>query len=362
MVFVEQRYKKWTYSFTLDRRYRGTLPYARSRKEALAAAERIRARVLTRLPPGYTKNTPARHSCRSSLAEIAALDCNQFKAERALRWKPLLAFFGEQCEVRSITPKRVTGYVDSRRSAGTTDDTIRREIAALKRGLGAYRDTTGVELLLPPSFRWAPPPREKGASKMHPLPIIQKWLAALPTPAAVEAELALLTGLRASELQRLDVATMVEQQPGSADAMLHLSAAATKTGRPRRVGLPPRALELVQQYVPGNYYRDRIRAQKAIGYDKTITLRDLRAMHITMALEKMPLAAVRDSVGHTSIATTNLYAKGRDATKVAAAVGDIWETSRETCTNTSPPQHSPGSWPVRRHIPRSITLQSLLGK
>lgn len=116
---------------------------------------------------------------------------------------------------------------------------------------------------------------------------------------------AALTGLRRGELLALRPEQVV-------DGMLLLDTA-TKSGRPRGIPLPPQAAAIARKRLPWGVTKDTLRkryqrARIAAGMP-TIRWHDLRHTYASWLVQAgQPLTAVRDLLGHSSLAVTHRYA------------------------------------------------------
>ncbi len=116
---------------------------------------------------------------------------------------------------------------------------------------------------------------------------------------------AALTGLRLGEMLAL-------QPEQLRDGILILDGN-TKSGRPRGVPLPPQALTIARRRLPWKISRDQLRdrfiaARKAAGMPH-VHWHDLRHTYASWLVQAgQPLTAVRDLLGHSSLAVTHRYA------------------------------------------------------
>ncbi|MFN8822661.1 MAG: site-specific integrase, partial [Betaproteobacteria bacterium] len=115
---------------------------------------------------------------------------------------------------------------------------------------------------------------------------------------------AVLTGLRRSELLRL--------QPDQLRGRVLALDANTKSGRPRGLPLPPEAVTLARRRLPWNveYWelRKRFDAARVVAGLPTVRWHDLRHTYASwLAQRGQPLTAIRDLMGHSSLAVTNRY-------------------------------------------------------
>ena len=113
--------------------------------------------------------------------------------------------------------------------------------------------------------------------------------------------------------------------------MLRVPAEAAKTRRERVVGLTPTALRVLNQalqamgewskpLLAGDFRKRFKNARKAIGYEHTITLRDLRHCHATWSAQGTgDAAATQAALGHTDLRTTQRYLSATLARTASAA-------------------------------------------
>lgn len=115
---------------------------------------------------------------------------------------------------------------------------------------------------------------------------------------------ATLTGLRRSEILRL--------QPGDVRDDCVLLDARTKSGKPRAVPLPPQALRIAETRLPWTIsartlHAEFVKAKDAAGMPH-VRLHDLRHTYASwLAQGGASLAAIRDLLGHSSLAVTSRY-------------------------------------------------------
>lgn len=116
---------------------------------------------------------------------------------------------------------------------------------------------------------------------------------------------AVLTGLRRSELLAL--------RPGQLRGQVLALDAHTKSGRPRGIPLPAEAARIARRRLPwGVEYwelRDRFEAARRAAGLPHVRWHDLRHTYASWLAQKgQPLTAIRDLMGHSSLAVTNRYA------------------------------------------------------
>ncbi len=147
-----------------------------------------------------------------------------------------------------------------------------------------------------------------------------KRLAAAADPVTRDMiTFSVLTGLRLGEL----LALVPEQ---IRDGLLVLDAG-TKSGRPRGIPLPPEAQRIARKRLPWAISRDQLRdrfiaARTAAGLAH-VRWHDLRHTYASWLVQaRQPLTAVRDLLGHSSLAVTHRYAHLAPA-HLAAAVATL---------------------------------------
>ena len=279
------------------------------------------------------------------LALLAGLDLNEAVArgvgdrqQTSIQgcWNHVCRLLGADSDPAEVKYDLVVQYVATRRAEGARGQSIAKEVQALKRGLKIARRRGSVESLPEewPTIRRDTPDRKK-RGKLHPMPVIHGWLAQLEleSPEAWrQAEVAVRTGLRAEELRALTW-EWVESAPEGAGvpAMLRVPAEAAKTRRERVVGLTPTALRVLNQalqamgewskpLLAGDFRKRFKNARKTIGYEHTITLRDLRHCHATWSAQGTgDAAATQAALGHTDLRTTQRYLSATLARTASAA-------------------------------------------
>lgn len=239
---------------------------------------------------------------------------------RRYHWTALRRFFGATPIVQ-ISSQMISRYVGSRREMNVRGQTIRRELHALRRGLGvAKRD--GL-LAAVPEFpvvrRSTMHPTRRG--RLIPRESLVRFLGRLPEEVRDEFVLVLLTGLRRSELCRLR-AEWIEATDESSPtpALLRIPDYATKTRKERCVGLPEEALEILDRRIRWArttgvaLFRmsDRRTAIAEAARHSALSFvphhRDLRHTHASLAAAALgDVQAVQAALGHSDLKTTALY-------------------------------------------------------
>lgn len=115
---------------------------------------------------------------------------------------------------------------------------------------------------------------------------------------------ATLTGLRRGEMLAL--------QPNQVRDGLLVLAGNTKNGRPRGIPLPPQAAAIARKRLPWGVSIDQLRARFIAARTKAgmpdVRWHDLRHTYASWIVQAgQPLTAVRDLLGHSSLAVTNRY-------------------------------------------------------
>lgn len=124
-------------------------------------------------------------------------------------------------------------------------------------------------------------------------------------PVADMIHFSALTGLRLGE--------MLNIQPDQVRDGLLILSSDTKSGRPRGVPLPPDAAKIAAKRLPWGVSKDQLRdrfveARKTAGMP-TVRWHDLRHTYASWLVQAgQPLTAVRDLLGHSSLAVTHRYA------------------------------------------------------
>jgi len=325
------------------------------RRLAAVAARRIRAELETQFAEqraGGARRTGSHRKLK--LADLADWD----KAARARKgvsrgqaegvrysWDRLLEWMGD-IDPKKITYDLVCRYADERLTH-VSGQTVRKELQALRRGLGEAADR-GHHVVIPRRWPQVPtsPPNERQRGHLHPPEVLARWLEELRSPTGPKARrdprsylmatLLLHTGLRVQEARRLEFSWVRPAPEGApVPAYLHIPAPASKTRRARVVALVPVVLEALLQahelagepgvpLLSGNHRRSWMGASERIGYRTRITPRDLRHCYASYASTSGDLVAVREAMGHTNLATTSRYVHAAIArtTVASTAVAD----------------------------------------
>jgi integrase len=277
---------------------------------------------------------PKRRTRQIGLADLAGLDIERGAAQGVsasqaksieYSWGKVVGHFGADLAPEFVCFDSLEEFVAARRATDSRGQSIRKDLQALKRGLTIARRRGWIrEVPDFPKVRSDPPnPNQKGT--LHAPAILRKWLAALPAEARDQAQFALLTGLRAAEISRVQP-DWVESAPAGTHvpALLRIPAWACKTRRERVVGLTPVAFDIAANrtaHLRACHRKARNAATKQIGYAKNITLRDLRHTYGTLALQGTGDAiAAQSALGHSELATTQRYQTATLARTAAASI------------------------------------------
>jgi hypothetical protein len=178
---------------------------------------------------------------------------------------------------------------------------------------------------------------EKQRGKYHPPEILRAWLEAMHPDARDAATFALLTGLRAAEIARVS-AQWIDPVPAHAlvtdgvVAILRVPAASAKNRKERQVALTAEAMDVIKKRLAEDPKRELIfgavlhrkafeTARGKIGYERSITLRDLRHTHASIGAA-VSVHGTRDALGHGRLSVTDRYVTSQleHVAAVAAAV------------------------------------------
>ena len=299
----------------------------RNRREAEKFERHLRVELESAPPP----TTPTRVV---GLAELGGEDVARAMTKGVgqkqqdsieLCWKHLCRILGPDMEPGSVSRPMMDQYVRTRRAEGVRGQTIRKEIQAIKRGMAIAKREGWAQIVLESWPEIKSDPKHKGQrGKLHPPEIINKWLEEIERDARAigardQAELVLLTGLRADEVRKLASDWVQAAPPGlPVPALLTVPEEAAKTGTERVIGLTPRSVEIIERLAngkapdeplcPENHSSAFRTASKRIGYHQSITLRDLRHCYETWgAYGTGDAVAAMRAAGHSDLRTTELY-------------------------------------------------------
>ena len=259
-------------------------------------------------------------------------------------WEKVRAHFGDDFDAADLTFAAVENYIAARRIDKAKGQSIRREVQSMRRALrqAEINGLMSSSLKVWPTVR-SDPANEAQKGKLHPLPVIIKWLKALHEDSRDECLFALLTGLRAREIKRVSK-SWVEAAPEGTGvaALLRVPAGSAKNRRERVVGLTEQAYEILKRqhakhgdpvFAAVSHRKNRETACTAIGYAKVITLRDLRHTFATLGVQLTGDAVgAQGALGHSSLAVTQRYqtATIERVAAVSTAVGEALSRHRES--------------------------------
>jgi len=191
-------------------------------------------------------------------------------------------------DIYDINYDSILNYIERRRSAGIRGQTIRREVGLIKRALKIAKRKGYIQEIIDelPIIR-NDPPNENLSGKYWPAELIQLYLDELHQEAKDECIFAAATGLRYTEVKRVQRSFVELIDDHDTPALLHMPDWATKNRKARDVGLPFIALEIIERRVrenpealwvfsQSNFKRARALACKRLGFKRNLTLRDLR--------------------------------------------------------------------------------------
>jgi integrase len=329
----------WCRIYVAGREYRRTTGTA-DRRAAIAFERQLRRELedsaKTETPPAVSIVVLAGYDLARAQAE--GVTAKQHSALCYL-WARIRETLGDLRDATTLTPSDLSAYVATRR-AKAKGQTIRRELQALRRGYALAERAR--ELTCP--LRAADWPRvksdpldEKQRGKYHPPEILRAWLEAMHPDARDAATFALLTGLRAAEIARVS-AQWIDPVPAHAlvsdgvVAILRVPAASAKNRKERQVALTAEALAIITKRLAEDPKRDLIfgavlhrkafeTARGKIGYERSITLRDLRHTHASIGAA-VSVHGTRDALGHGRLSVTDRYVTSQleHVAAVAAAV------------------------------------------
>lgn len=270
---------------------------------------------------------------RGDLAEIGGLELAETQARGVSRgtlrgsryaWQALAKFFGGASDPRRIDTDAIIAYVAHRRPDAKAT-TIRRELQALRRGLRIAK-RRGWILRVPDEWPTVSSKRDghrpkRQANKSHDPDVLRRWFGELRGEAYAQARIAILTGLRSGELSQL-------RQSWVSGSMLTVPSWAAKSRAERTIALVPEVIELISEHADGDepvfgaaeHKTARLNACKRIGYDRTITLRDLRSYYLTHSARGTgDVVAAQQAAGHSDLRVTQRYLHADQARLQAAS-------------------------------------------
>lgn len=252
------------------------------------------------------------------------------------RWKRMLGRIGYNTPPAAITDERIIALVNDMKRDGMRGQSIRRYIAALRRGL-QFAEKKGWITKLPNFPRIPSSPKcEKQRGKLIAPDVVRAVLKEVAPDVSLAAEFCVLTGLRMAEVNRARYSFMQAAPEGSkAVAIMRLPDEATKNKRPRTIGLSKRAVEIVEErfakvgdrLFPHTHYSQALsRACRRLYLPYNVTMRDLRHTFASKALKaSQDISAVSKALGHSELETTTLYLHSaeQDVVELAAHMDAI---------------------------------------
>jgi integrase len=261
------------------------------------------------------------------LLALAAADMARATAENASPrhvlaleklWQDITDHFGE-VELNSINEDSLDALVIALR-ARYKGQSIRRHVAALMRGLAiAYRRRWRTEPLpIKPKIK-SDPADERRQSKSHPQDIVLQVFERLPVEVADACRVVSVTGVRYATLRRIEASMVHFYENGT--SLLRLPAHVLKQRTGLDIDCPKATTALLKRYVDTgrtvlfprvNYSKALAKASRDVGYEHTITLRDLRAICASEVVEEtQSLSVAARRLGHATVKTTARYVKFR---------------------------------------------------
>lgn len=260
------------------------------------------------------------------------------------RWLRTIKKIGD-VDPYSVTLTKLKEYVAQRFKEEAAGQTIRRELADIRRALLEAKQEGWIEVLPEPWPTLRNAPKNAAQSgKIHSDETIEKVLAEVPLDVREACLFVKYTALRFQELKRVRY-SWVKHVDGV--RVLHLPPEATKSKRERMIGLSEEAHQLLltrwlrldkaDALFPRAGYRKALwRACRELELGTTLTLRDLRHGWATTKLEETgDIASIAYLLGHAKISTTAeyLHVKASRAIRLATVV-------RVEDTHTEPPHQN----------------------
>ena len=307
------------------------------------------ARVERTLPPGSTRadakalealvrrqhidtatGRPEKHLIAAAIARWVETSAKHLKSwDRDLRFRvPVLLRYAGRHELDSLT--EVADRIKTAgRKEGLTPAAINRYVALL-RHIGNLAERWGwTDLPLGRRVQLLP---EQSERHVYLTPEQVKTLCDHADPLTADMiRFAVLSGLRRSEMLALTPEHI-------RDGVVFLTAT-TKSARPRAIPLPPQAVAIARKRLPWGLAHPQLRrrflkARSAAGLQHA-RWHDLRHTYASWLVQAgQPLTAVRDLLGHSSLAVTNRYAHLAPA-HLRAAVGFLPKLSASQPAKTS---------------------------
>ncbi len=251
------------------------------------------------------------------------------------RWLGTLERLGHETAPEEVTEAKLSAFIKRRESENVRGQTIRRELCDVRRALLIAVDR-GWLAKLPKWPRLKDSTKDTAlAGKLHSDEALRAVLSQVSQDVREACAFCYATGLRFTELQRVNIAWLARPSfEAEVPWILTLPPEATKTRHQRVVGISEEVAALMrrraEEHGPhifprrSGYSKALGRASRAAGYSQTITLRDLRHMFASEALQRSgDIQAVSDALGHSALTTTALYLHStqKRITGLAAASG-----------------------------------------
>lgn len=325
----------WRCAFSINGRRISRVIYARDSADAKAKLDELRSQHVRKTPRAGRLNAMPKLSNLRDLDMVRAHQrglCELSLVGIEKNWRMILRCIGD-IDIDRLTTFRLDDYVVRRLEMGAGRATIGKELSSVKRAMKEAAKRCWIVSIPEMPNRLPPSPPGASRGKWHEPGVVGLLLENLSKPARDVFKLALLTGMRRWEIQRL-IPSDIEPAPEGSGvaAVARLRGNATKTRRERTVGLTQEALSIVECYAkrPDEPPFEKLVAQAAeeatragrlfakAGYKRAITLRDMRHIHATVLARDVGVLTARDALGHTSVATTSKYLHG-DKRAVASA-------------------------------------------
>lgn len=290
-----------------------TLPRGSTRADAKALEALVRRQQID-----TATGRPEKHLISAAIHRWVETSAKTLKSwPRDLKFRvPVLLRYAGRAELPALV--EVADRIKTvGRTEGLTPAAINRYVALL-RHIGNLAERWGwTDLPLGRRVQLLP---EQSERHVYLTPAEVKTLCDNTDPLTADMiRFAVLSGLRRGEMLALT--------PEQVRDDVILLTAQTKSGRPRAIPLPPQAAAIARKRLPwGIAYpalRERfLKARSAAGLDH-VHWHDLRHTYASWLVQAgQPLTAVRDLLGHSSLAVTNRYAHLAPA-HLRAAVGAL---------------------------------------
>jgi len=295
---------------------------ARTRAESLRTEKLLKAQIVRQegptLPAGRPRSVPGllRDIAGEHLESIRGKGrAAPYVASVEIGWRHLLRHFGEDAFAADVTHDRIAAYEIRRRAEGVRGQSIRRELWQLRWALRSAARKGWIDSLpeFPAVDRDPPHPSRRG--RLIPREIVQAILGALDAEARDRVVIAALTGLRATEMQRL-TGGWLEGERGA--KVIRVPGPSAKNRRERVVPCPAIAAEILDRrrkmlgprtpLFPVLSHRTQLRRVcRDLGVER-IHMRDLRATFASEAMRASgDAAAVQAILGHHDLRMTQVY-------------------------------------------------------